>query len=105
MDKTIDFPKKDQLVDALRKDDIVFAAIFGSRAKGTARSDSDYDILVEFNPDNPIPFSKFYKAKEHVVDILGSNIDFLTLKSLSKFMRDDVTRSMKVIYDDRARKR
>lgn len=105
MDKTIDFPKKDELVRTLRENHVVFAALFGSRAKGTARPDSDYDILVEFNPSFPVPYSKFFHAKEMTKKVLDSDIDFLTMKSVSKFMRNEVISTMRVIYDDRTGKR
>ncbi len=33
----------------LRKHDVSFAGLFGSRARGEERADSDVDILVRFN--------------------------------------------------------
>lgn len=104
MDKTIDFPKKKELIEELRKNNIIFAAFFGSRAKGTANPDSDYDIIVEFDPRKSIPYSKFYDAKMATKKLLNSELDFLTVKSISKFMRDEILKTMKVIYDDRSRK-
>lgn len=45
-----DFPI-DKIRDLCRRYKVKQLAIFGSAAKGTAKPDSDIDLLVEFQPD------------------------------------------------------
>ncbi len=101
MDKTIDFPKKEELIKTLRENEVNFAAIFGSRAKGTARPDSDYDILVDFYPDASVGYFKLFRIEDKVKEILGPDVDFVTVGALHHLMRDEVFQTMKVLYDNR----
>lgn len=100
MDKTIDFPKKKELIEEMRKNHIVFAALFGSRAKGTAQENSDYDLLVEFDPETPIPLSRFLKVEENIKKVLDSPVDLITIHGLGRrSFRKEVLTTMKVFYD------
>lgn len=104
MEKTIEFPKKKALIEELHKNHIVFAALFGSRAKGTAGEDSDYDLLVEFDPAVPIPLSRFVKVEENIKQILDSPVDLVTVYGLGrKSFKKEVLNTMKVFYDRRKR--
>lgn len=47
--------KNREVVNILRKNNVVFAAIFGSRAKGNFRPGSDYDLLIEYMPKKNTP--------------------------------------------------
>lgn len=40
----------EQIIPVLRSNQVVYAALFGSRAKNMAAPQSDYDILIEFSP-------------------------------------------------------
>ena len=53
--------------------DVVVAYLFGSRARGTARPDSDFDVAVLFseNPD--------YRRQFELAADLGPNIDLVVL--------------------------
>ena len=102
MDKTIDFPKKKELIEEMRKNHIIFAALFGSRAKETAKEDSDYDLLVEFDPAVPIPLSRFMKVEENIKQVLDSPVDIVTINGLGrKSFKQEVLSTMKVFYDRR----
>ncbi len=104
METAIDFPKKKELIETLRRNHVIFAAIFGSRAKGTARPDSDYDILVEFDPNAVVGYFKLFRIEEKVKQILGPNVDFVTMGGLHHLMRDEVFKTMKVLYDRRKKR-
>lgn len=73
-------------------------ALFGSFASGTARKNSDVDLLVEF--DRPIGF-KFVALSEHLEKLLGRGVDVLTpagLKAIrSKAVAGSIRRSMKYV--------
>lgn len=101
--KNMDIPNKEELIKVMRQNHIVFAAIFGSRAKGTARPDSDYDFLVEFEKNYPVPFSKLFRARDQVKNTLGEDIELVTIGALHPLMKDEIFKTMKVLYGKRER--
>ena len=74
-------------------------ALFGSQMKGTARPDSDIDLLVEFEPDG-IPGLLGIAAMEiELSDLLGGRkVDLRTAQDLSRYFRDEVVRTAEVQY-------
>ena len=59
---------RDRLVEALSASRVI---LFGSRASGTARSDSDYDILVVADCDLPLE-ERVFQARRAVRDVRAS---------------------------------
>ena len=55
---------------------------FGSVARGTAGSDSDVDLLVEFNTPTLHPARRFFGLLHRIEDTLGCEVDLLTVSSL-----------------------
>ena len=51
-------------------------AIFGSVARGEATSDSDVDVLVEF--EGPATFDQYMRLKGFLEEALGRPVDLLT---------------------------
>ena len=74
-------------------------ALFGSQAKGTARADSDVDLLVDFEPDG-VPGLMGMAALEDELSALvgGRKVDLRTPHDLSRHFRDEVVRSAQVQY-------
>lgn len=74
-------------------------ALFGSQAKGTARTDSDVDLLVDFEPDG-VPGLIGMAALEDELSALmgGRKVDLRTPHDLSRYFRDDVLRTAQVQY-------
>lgn len=93
--------KIEQAITLLKKSGASFAAIFGSRAKDEARSDSDYDILVEFKPEVHIGLFGLVELKNNLEEILHNRVDLGTVNSLDKYIKDEVLSSMVVLYDNR----
>lgn len=54
--------------------------VFGSFVRGEATTDSDIDILVEFN--RPIGFFKFLDLEEQLSEWLGAKVDLVTKAAL-----------------------
>ena len=63
-------------------------SIFGSESKGTARPDSDVDILVRY-AKTPGLFS-FLSLKHYLESILGKPVDLVTEGALKKSMRSGI---------------
>lgn len=55
--------------------------LFGSRQRGTARPDSDLDVLVEFD-DRPLSLFKFVELENHLSDALSLRVDLVEKQTL-----------------------
>lgn len=64
--------------------------LFGSRAKGTARPDSDVDLLVSFEPDAVIGF-EFVTFAEELESLFDRHVDLL-VRDDAEHDRNDVRR-------------
>lgn len=65
-------------------------ALFGSFARGTARADSDVDVLVAF--DNPPDSNQFFGVQFYIEDLLGRPVDLVTETALRDRLRPYVER-------------
>ncbi len=65
-------------------------ALFGSSARGTAREDSDIDILVSF--DGPATSRRYFGLQFYLEDLLGRPVDLVTDKALRPELRPYVER-------------
>lgn len=64
--------------------------VFGSVARGTARHDSDVDLLVEFTetPD----LITFYGVKNQIQDRIGRKVDLITPGSMHTALSESILR-------------
>ena len=73
--------------------------MFGSVLKGTARPDSDVDLLVEFEPDAIPGLLGLAAIEMELSDLLGGRrVDLRTAQELSRHFRDEVVRTARVQY-------
>src|SRR5712691_12361149 len=63
-------------------------ALFGSTVRGEARTDSDIDLLVEF--DGPATFDGYIGLKFYLEDLFGSTVDLVTNKALRPELRPNI---------------
>ncbi|MFC1642673.1 nucleotidyltransferase family protein [Myxococcota bacterium] len=74
-------------------------SLFGSVLKGTARPDSDIDLLVEFQPDARPTLLTMATMEEELSSLLGGRrVDLRTPAELSRYFRDQVVREAEVQY-------
>lgn len=78
---------------------IRFVALFGSHARGTARDDSDIDVLIDFDPKATIGLFEFIEIQEQLSETLGKKVDLLTPQALSKYFREEVLRQAEPVYE------
>jgi predicted nucleotidyltransferase len=65
-------------------------ALFGSMARGTARADSDVDVLVAF--DGPATSKRFFGVQFYLEDMLHRPVDLVTETALRARLRPFVER-------------
>ncbi|MDL1862218.1 nucleotidyltransferase family protein [Betaproteobacteria bacterium PRO7] len=93
-------PIEPALLAALcRRHGIRKLSLFGSMLKGTARPDSDIDLLVEFEPGRTPGLIGISAIEIELGRALGRKVDLRTAQDLSPRFRDDVLRQAEVAYE------
>lgn len=81
-----------------RREDIIIRfrvkklAVFGSAARDDMRSDSDVDILVEFQ--EAATFDRYMDLKAFLENILGTSVDLVTEAAVKPRMRPVIEKDM-----------
>lgn len=88
----------DDLAPICQRHGIRRLAVFGSRLKGTARPDSDLDLLVEFEPDRVPGLLGLSGIELELTEMLGVKVDLRTAQELSPYFRDEVINQAQVAY-------
>jgi hypothetical protein len=96
--KNIDIPG-DKITDFCRRNHIRTLSLFGSVLRNDFRSDSDVDVLVEFDPEHIPGFFRLHDMEEELSGILGRSTDLRTPQDLSRYFRDEVIENSMVLYD------
>lgn len=60
--------------------DVSEIGVFGSVASGTAKEESDVDVLVSFS--RPVGFVAFMRLERRLQELLGHKVDLVTRKAL-----------------------
>lgn len=64
---------------------VVDLALFGSVARGTARPDSDIDVLVAF--DGPATSERYFGLQFYLEDLFNRPVDLVTSKALRPVLK------------------
>lgn len=87
------------LAELCRRHHIRKLSLFGSQLKGTARPDSDFDLLVEFEPGARISYLDMAEIEIEISALMGGRkIDLRTPAELSRYFRDQVLREAQEQY-------
>jgi hypothetical protein len=97
MSARIDIPK-DKIAEFCRHNQIRRLALFGSVLRDDFASESDVDVLVEFEPGTRVGL-RFFGMERELSEILGHKVDLNTPGFLSKYFRDEVIAEAEVLYD------
>ena len=88
---------RDEILDTLRAHmteikafGVSRLALFGSLARDEGRSDSDADILVEF--ERPVGFFAFARLQRYLEGLIGRPVDLVTPGALRPEMRNAILR-------------
>jgi uncharacterized protein len=86
-----------RLADLCRKYGIAELAVFGSVACGSARPDSDVDLLYVRVPGNDLGMS-YFALQEDLEDLFGRPVDLVPKDGLHRVIRDQVLADAQVLY-------
>jgi len=73
-------------------------SLFGSRSRGEHRSDSDVDLLVEFEAGH-VPGFAFVSIEDEMSATLGIKVDLRTPAEISPRFRDHVVTEAIPLYE------
>ena len=76
---------------ALRARGVAHAALFGSRARGDARPDSDTDIMIEIDPEAPVGVFEYVRIKEYIATLFDGPVDVVDREGLKPYVRPAAT--------------
>jgi predicted nucleotidyltransferase len=76
---------------ALRARGVSHAALFGSRARGDNRADSDTDIMLELDPEAPISVWDYAGLKAYIAGLFDGPVDVVNRDGLKPYLRPAVT--------------
>src|SRR5215472_14512945 len=84
------FARLEVLEKPLRERGLRSIAVFGSVARGTARPDSDVDVLIDVEPGTSFSLIDLVRLKNFLEDRLGYQVDVVTRAGLDADVRDRV---------------
>jgi len=88
---------KEQIAQFCRRHHIHKLALFGSVLRDDFQSDSDVDVLVEFEPGF-VPGLEFFALETELSEIFRRRVDLNTPSFLSKYFRDRALAEAEVQY-------
>ena len=76
---------------ALRARGVSHAALFGSRARGDNRPDSDIDIMIEVDPGAGIGVYEYVALKDYIAALFDRPVDVVSRDGLKPYVKPAVT--------------
>ena len=97
IEKVINSFRKALAKQGIKADRII---VFGSRAQGTAGENSDIDLVVDIDEEDPIAYSdKYFNLKFHLEKLLNRRIDLLELNAIkNSFLKSQIDKTKVLIY-------
>jgi predicted nucleotidyltransferase len=77
---------------ALRSCGVTALYVFGSVARGDAKSTSDVDVIVDYDPASEFNLFDLAGVRRRLSERLGSEVDVVTRKGVHQRIRDRVLR-------------
>ena len=89
---------RDKIAEFCRRHHIRKLAFFGSVLRDDFGSDSDVDVLVEFEPGYCLGLFELIRIQQEFSRMIGREADFRTPEDLGRYMRNRVMAESEVQY-------
>ncbi|MDD5559630.1 nucleotidyltransferase family protein [Candidatus Methylomirabilis sp.] len=90
---------KDKLAEFCRRHQIHRLALFGSVLRDDFATDSDVDVLVEFEPGARIGLIGLAGIENELSRLIGRKVDMNTAGCLSPYFREEVLHEAEVAFE------
>lgn len=101
MNARIEIPT-DKIAAFCRRNHIQRLALFGSVLRNDFTSESDVDVLVDFEPGQT-PGLEFFNMQDELSEMLGRQVDLYTFKGIENsrnwLLREEILNSVEVQYE------
>jgi len=87
-----------EIKEFCRRNQIRSLALFGSVLRPDFRSDSDIDLLVEFQPTARVGFLAMSRMQRELTALLQRPVDLVPRDGLKPLIRDAVLSDAEVVY-------
>jgi len=71
--------------------------VFGSQARGTARPDSDIDVLYTLRPGRKLGW-EIEQLADELTSVFGRKVDLISLRSLHPLLQPSVLAGARLVY-------
>jgi predicted nucleotidyltransferase len=92
MDKSTVLEKLREYEPELKAAGIMRLSLFGSVARGDASSESDVDLMADFDPSRQFSLLEMVGLENRLTDILGVRVELTPARALKDRIRERVTR-------------
>lgn len=86
-----------KVIAICRRNDVAMIGVFGSTVRGEATEQSDIDLLVRFSKQKSL--LGVADLAIQIETAIGKRVDLFTEAAISPYIRDQVKRELKVIYE------
>lgn len=91
-----------QLSNYFKTQPVLKAWLFGSFSRNEQTKDSDVDILVALDYNQPIGL-RFFGMYEELKELLGKDVDLVSERTLAPFAKESINRDKILIYERTAK--
>lgn len=88
---------EERLADICDRYGIAKLEVFGSQARGTARPDSDIDVLYTLRPGSKLGW-EIEQLADELSALFGRKVDLISLRSLHPLLQPSVLAEARLVY-------
>ena|SRR5215213_11811408 len=91
---------RNKIAEICRRYQIRELSLFGSQARGDSTAKSDFDFLVEFQPEARIGFITLGKIQGELERIVQTQVDLVPKDGLKPLLKKPVLSEAEIVYAD-----
>ena len=87
-----------KIAEICRRYKIRELSLFGSQVRGDFTAKSDFDFLVEFEPNAEIDYFKYFEIQEELEKIVHKKVDLVPKVGLKIVVRQHILSEAEIVY-------